>query len=992
MDICRSSQTTPRIFTAVVGLLLTLLVGLSTAYPPSLAAQPAWPSVTAENQPWTRWWWMGNSVTEEELTAAMETYQAAGLGGLEITPIYGVGGYEDQFVDYLSPRWMDLLTHVLHEADRLGLGIDLATGTGWPFGGPWVSADDASKYVAYETYTLAGGDRLSEPIQFRQEPFVRAVGTQIYELHGILRPAGETPEGTMEEPLARPGSDEIEIDDLVEPIADNPNLQALALEQVRFPKLLPLQVLMAYAADGRVRNLTDRVDARGQLDWTAPDGDWTLYAVFQGWHGKMVERAAPGGEGYVIDHFAEDPIEDYLAYFDRAFTGYDVSGVRSFFNDSYEVDDARGQANWTPNLFEAFTARRGYDLRGHLPALFGHSTDDENQRVLTDYRATISDLLLDHFTETWRTWAHQNGALVRNQAHGSPANILDLYAASDIPETEGTDVLRIKFASSAANVTGKPLVSSESATWLNEHFRSSLADVKEALDRFFVGGVNHIVYHGTNFSPRDETWPGWLFYAAVHFEPANPFWTDFPALNQYVTRVQSFLQAGRPDNDVLLYFPIHDRYAERGRELLRHFDGGGEGFEDTSFNQGAALMQARGYAFDVISDRQLQEVEAADDLLQTGGHAYQTIVVPASRFMPLETFAHVVALAEAGATVIVHNHLPEDVAGLGDLAARRAAFQELADRLDFTESSVAGVRAAALGSGRFLLGDDLDALLAYAGIRREGLVEEGLQFVRRQHDDGTTYFLTNWSDEAVDGWMPLATEAAAVAVFDPMSGQTGLAEIRSAQAGGVEAYVQLAPGEAWVLQTYDAERTGQTYPYYRRAGAPQVLDGTWSVHFVEGGPERPSDVEATQLRSWTELDGEAAETFSGTATYTLAFPTPDGTADRWLLDLGRVHESARVRLNGHDLGTLIGPTYQVAFDASLLQESNVLEVDVTNLMANRIAGLDREDVPWKKFYNVNFPARLAENRNERGLFDASAWSPLPSGLLGPVTLTPLTSF
>ena len=78
------------------------------------------------------------------------------------------------------------------------------------------------------------------------------------------------------------------------------------------------------------------------------------------------------------------------------------------------------------------------------------------------------------FTTEWREWAAGKQALIRNQAHGSPANILDLYAASGIPEIEGTDLLRIKFASSAGHVTGKPLVSAEAATWLDDHFLSSL--------------------------------------------------------------------------------------------------------------------------------------------------------------------------------------------------------------------------------------------------------------------------------------------------------------------------------------------------------------------------------------------------------------------------------------------------------------------------------------------------------------------------------------
>ena len=75
--------------------------------------------------------------------------------------------------------------------------------------------------------------------------------------------------------------------------------------------------------------------------------------------------------------------------------------------------------------------------------------------------------------------------------------------------------------------------------------------------------------------------------------------------------------------------------------------------------------------------------------------------------------------------------------------------------------------------------------------------------------------------------------------------------------------------------------------------------------------------------------------------------------------------------------------------ASAFRARNVLEIEVTNLMANRIADLDRRGVAWKKFYNVNMPARLQTNRGEDGLFSAAKWAPLPSGLAGPVTLTPL---
>ena len=109
-------------------------------------------------RPWTRWWWLGSAVDEANLTRLLEVYQQAGLGGVEITPIYGVQGQEARDIPYLSDRWLAMLRHTLAEARRLGLGVDMPTGTGWPFGGPNVTPTKTPKTSWCSTKTpMAGG-------------------------------------------------------------------------------------------------------------------------------------------------------------------------------------------------------------------------------------------------------------------------------------------------------------------------------------------------------------------------------------------------------------------------------------------------------------------------------------------------------------------------------------------------------------------------------------------------------------------------------------------------------------------------------------------------------------------------------------------------------------------------------------------------------------------------------------------------------------------
>ncbi len=939
----------------------------------------AWPSVHRETKPWSRWWWHGSAVTKEGITAEMDAYKKAGLGGLEITPIYGVQGTEKQFVNYLSADWIELLLHTLKEAERLDMGIDMATGTGWPFGGPWVTEADACKNLEFKTYNVMAGQRLKEKIVCIQQPYLRAVGNQIYEVHDSTI-ASERAKGTVKEPPVFK-REEIQISQLIEPISANKNLQALALDQVKFEKPLPLQTLMAFSESGKIVDLTNKVNNNGELDWVAPGEHWKLYAVFAGWHGKMVERAGPGGEGNVIDHFSGEALKNYLMHFDTAFQGHNIKSLRAFFNDSYEVDDARGTADWTPRLFEEFKTRRGYDLKEHLPALFGQAASDKNSRVLSDYRETISELVLENFTSQWKKWAHKNNAVVRNQAHGSPANILDLYATVDIPEIEGVEPLRIKMASSAGNVTGKKLVSSESATWLNEHFESNLADIKKAVDRFLLNGVNHIFYHGTAYSPPDEPWPGWLFYASVHLNPRNSLWGHFSTLNKYVERTQSLLQNATPDNDILLYYPIYDRFATRGPEMIEHFDGVGAQFEKTVFKSVAETMLTQGYTFDYISDKQISATKVQGQNLVTEGNTiYKTIVLPQCKYIPLNTFSKLLSLAEDGATVMMIGGLPDDISGYNNLEEKRKIFNELKAKLKTTHE----LGETVYGKGKVVFGTDLEKLLLKANIRKEALVQRGLQFLRKNTLNNTgLYFISN-NDNAFEGWIALEKQGKDINLYNPMTGAVGIGRSRNSN-GKFEVFLQLKPHETIFVEIADKQITVGAYPYVKIVGEPLTIKGDWTLRATDGGPSLPPTIKISSLRSWTELNNPAYKVYSGCGSYSVKFSKPKKKTGAWLLDLGDVAESAEVFINGKGVGSLIGPSFQVMVSDSILNQENELEIKVCNGMANRIIDLDQRHVFWKKFYNINFPARKAENR-KNNLFDASHWQARPAGLMGPVKL------
>src|SRR5699024_25650 len=485
----------------------------------------------------------------------------------------------------------------------------------------------------------------------------------------------------------------------------------------------------------------------------------------------------------------------------------------------------------------------------------------------------------------------------------------------------------------------------------------------KTVNRFLLNGVNHIFYHGTTYSPPDAPWPGWLFYAAVDFSPSNSFWDDFAALNTYVTRIQSFLQKGKPDNDILVYYPIFDYWSKPGKHLLQHFDGSGGGRENSDFFILVDSLMKQGYTIDFISDRQLEQTKVENGKILTNGLDYKTVILPECSYIPLSTLKKLSGLAKNGAKVIVHNDLPESVPGLANIDKRQNTFDKTVNQIKFTSTENEGFKKADVGKGLFLLGNNLQSMLSTVGIQPETMVDDSLHFVRRSSSQGEYYFIVNKGTSSVTKWIPIQKGGTSVAIFNPQTGIFGMGKQRHTD-NEMEVFLQLKPGEACLLNVFNkAVSASKNYPYYQPKGTSLALDGNWNIEFIKGGPTLPKQVSVSNLTSWTHFDDPGVKAFSGTARYTITFPKPEGNADAWTLDLVLVHQSTSVKLNDVYQDTLISTSYQVNIQDSILKHENTLVVEVTNLMANRIADMDKKGIRWKKYYNVNFAAKLQENRD-----------------------------
>jgi hypothetical protein len=397
-------------------------------------------------------------------------------------------------------------------------------------------------------------------------------------------------------------------------------------------------------------------------------------------------------------------------------------------------------------------------------------------------------------------------------------------------------------------------------------------------------------------------------------------------------------------------------------------------------------MVEKGYSFDFFSERQLQKFTNNGNNIISSGNVYRTILLPANKLITEKAMQQLVKLAQQGATILVYKNLPNDVPGFNQLDARRKTFQQLISQLKFSKSD--NLQKAIVGKGAFMISDDLDVLLLAAKARKESYTEKDLSVLRRKNAEGTMWLINNRTDKPFEEWIEINSNSASFGLFDAMTGKKGLAKWRKNVKGGVEVLLQLQSYEAIIIQSYNVKKSGAIYPYKEMINQPQEIKGEWTINFLDGGPTIPAAIKTNTLKSWTELGGDDAKHFSGIAKYSISFAKPSSHTGSWLLDLGSVDETAEVILNGKKIATVIGPVFQCVIPATAMQANNKLEIIVANLMANRIIYMDKNNLPWKIFYNTNMPARRAENA-KNGIFTAAAWSPLSSGLLGPVTITAL---
>lgn len=719
--------------------------------------------------------------------------------------------------------------------------------------------------------------------------------------------------------------------------------------KARLPALPAGFAVVAAFLDGRRLALTgDRI----ALEPSAAARTIALFVA--GRTGQQVKRAALGGEGFVIDHADAAAVRHYLgAVGDRLLQAFPkASPPYAMFSDSLEAYGS----SWTGDLPAEFRRRRGYDLLDHLPALF----DDlpESAAVRYDWGRTLSELVDERYLAPIAAWAKAHGTRFRAQVYGFPPPMLSSNALVDLPEGEGADWRQFsatRWATSAAHLYGRPVVSSETWTWLHSPaWAATPLDMKVEADRHFLQGVNQLIGHGWPYSPPGAAEPGWAFYAAAALNDHNPWYPAMPAVTRYLARVSAMLREGQPANPVAIYLPSEDALAEMkpARGEIR------EALTRRLSERVVGQVLDAGFGFDFVDAR----------AIVAGKLDAHVLVLPGLHRIDAAAYRAIADWSAKGGIVIALDRAPDASGGLLD-GARATAEVRATGRRIFARKGNRTVAEGALGKTLMAAATPDMALAA---------PDPQIGFVHRKLADGDLYFVANTGNRPVATAARFAGDNKRGAWWNPQTGTRW-----AAGTGAIP--IRLAPYETRFL-VFGAEAPATGAAPFEGGRVVTDLSRDWTVA-RPGEPERA----VAQLGFWKDPG------YSGAVVYRRSFTLDASPARRLVLDFGAidpqqasgdtparpraqlavpVREAALVSINGKPAGTLWAPPYRLDITNSVKAGRNEITIKVMNGALNALATRGRIDQSVLRLrYGVRFDDQ-----------DVDKIAPQPSGLTGPVTL------
>lgn len=421
--------------------------------------------------------------------------------------------------------------------------------------------------------------------------------------------------------------------------------------------------------------------------------------------------------------------------------------------------------------------------------------------------------------------------------------------------------------------------------------------MKWLIDFLLIRGIDHFVPHAFSVKYPFEDCPP-HFYANGN----NPQYEGFGALIRYTNKVAHLLSGTDRTASGAIFYYAENEWMSDG--------------EFTYCDDAAKLLYDAHIDYDILPLDALKTAECRDGKLIVNGHAHTFLIVPEAKHYPAELLVLAERFANAGLPV-------------------------------FTLESKPGRYPQAVGQRA-------DSVQILRSIREKGLAhdygafEPFLRIAEFRDGDNRFYMLMNEAPYAVEN-----SDIHLPATGDCLRLRLHNGEIVRQHTSDGTMRVSLQAGESAIFYfgSFDPEQFAA--PAETAAIHPLALK--WDIALRQSGIE----AEFVPYRSSSELlnitGKNGLPNFSGEMRYTAEFTLEK--PGRYMLDLGKVGHTARLSVNGHNLGVRIGEPYAWDISSVVRAGKNTIEITAANTLVNRIH--DRFSIYLQL---------------------------LPSGIIGPVTL------
>jgi hypothetical protein len=959
-------------------------------------------------RPGVYWYFMDGNLDRQEMTADMESMKQAGIGNLIFLEV-NVGVPRGP-VDFMSDQWQDLFAHAVHQAERLGINITLGSGPGWAgSGGPWVKPEQSMQHLVASSIEVQGPAHFNDKLLVPEprKPYFPTLTKELQE----KREAYFADVAVLAFPTPK--------DDVKLKSSDEKALYYRApfssVEGVKpylpAPAEYPAVPESARIDIDKIIDLTNLLKSDGTLNWNVPAGDWTIIRFVSRNNGANTRPAPRPGYGFECDKFSSTAFDNHFNnYIGKLLkkVGKRKPGVgwTMLHIDSWEM----GAQNWTQNFRREFQKRRGYDPQPFFPTYLGLivGSPEMTERFLWDLRLTGQELVLENHAQHLKSLGRKYGLGLSIEPYDmNPTADLDLGAVADVPMCEFwspgyfNTIYSCIEGASIAHTMGRPILAAEAFTaGSQENWQQYPGSMKNQGDWAFCMGINRFVYHtfahkplGANYRPGMTMGP-----YGVHWDRGQTWWSMAADYHRYITRCSYMLRQGVTVADILYLTP----------------GGAPHVFQPpTSALEGEGILaDKRGYSFDGCSPNILIErAQVRNGLISfPEGTTYSLLVLPDCQTMLPSVLRKIEQLVSAGATIV--GSPPLKSPSLMDYPKCDRQLQQIARRLWGSLETPAVLTQRQYGKGRIYWGGPFSKsenelyptynatveLLTDMGVSEDFTATGPVRYIHRRTENYDIYFVANKSPKMIkvdctfrDGsnrpelWIPITGNMCRITQYHYREDKRTTIPMRFEP---YESFFVLFPHK-------QAERLGNVLPEasFAEPKTIAVVSGPWNVSFDPkwGGPEK---IIFDKLEDWTKCNERGIKYYSGLATYRKSFdlPDPQSLDGDFYLDLGEVHNIARVQLNGKDLGVVWTAPWHRKITNVVRKKDNHLKIEVANLWTNRLLGDQQE--PDANVRTVQWPSGLLEGKPwpaGRYTFTTKSFGKnelplLKSGLIGPVTV------